>query len=162
MSNELQPKQKKSDPGSAWVGIVLVLLGIIFFAQQIGDFTFHNWWALFILIPFFSSIGTAFSMWRRDGRFHIGVWSTLYGGLMPLLVALIFLFDLSWGLYWPVFVIVPGIGVMISGLPFPRPDDVKVPTALLKHRAWPFFIGLSATLLGIIFLGRNLDLYDLT
>ncbi|MEJ2510567.1 MAG: hypothetical protein P8Y72_03115, partial [Anaerolineales bacterium] len=49
-----------------------------------------------------------------------------------------------------------------SGLPFPRPEDIKVPTALLRHRPWPFFIGLSALLLGITFLGRNLDLFDAT
>jgi len=59
-------------------------------------------------------------------------------------------------------VILPGFGTMISGLPFSRPEDVKVPTALLRHRPWPFFIGLSALLLGITFLGRNLDLFDAT
>ena len=79
-----------------------------------------------------------------------------------MMVALMFLFDFDWRTYWPIFVIVPGIGTMISGLPFSRPEDVKVPAALLRHRPWPFFIGLSATLLGITFLGRRLELFDLT
>jgi hypothetical protein len=164
MSNEMSPERKnrKDDSSSIWLGVVLILVGIVFFAQRFGNFELHNWWALFILIPAFSSFGSAVSMWYRDRKFHIGVWSTLYGGVFPLLVALMFLFDFDWGLYWPLFVIVGGFGMMISGLPFPRPKDVKVPTALLKHRAWPFFIGLSATLLGVTFLGRSLDLYDLT
>ena len=101
-------------------------------------------------------------MWRRDEKFHIGVWSTFYGGLFPLMVALMFFFDLDWGKYWPIFVILPGFGTMISGLPFPRPKDINVPTALLRHRPWPLFIGLSALLLGLTFLGRNLNLYDAT
>lgn len=158
---EVREKPKKRDPGSAWFGIALIFLGIIFFAQQFGNFKFYNWWAIFILIPAFSSFGTAYSMWQKSGKFHIGVWTTLYGGLFPLMVALMFLFDLDWGDYWPIFVIIPGFGTMISGLPFPRPEDVKVPTALLRHRPWPFFIGLSALLLGITFLGRNLGWYDL-
>jgi hypothetical protein len=157
-----EKKSKKSNPGSGWFGLVLIVLGIIFFAQQIGNFEFTNWWAVFILIPAFSAFGSSFRMWQRDGRFHFGVWSAFYGGLFPLMVALMFFFNLDWGKYWPVFVILPGFGTMISGLPFPRPEDIKVPTALLRHRPWPFFIGLSALLLGITFLGRNLDLFDAT
>ena len=162
MSDDISKNHGNDDSSSVWVGVVLILVGAVFLAQQFGSFSLDNWWALFILIPAFSAFASAITMWRKDKKFHVGVWSTLYGGLFPLLVALMFLFELEWGLYWPVFVIVPGIGMMISGLPFPRPADVKVPSALLKHRAWPFFIGLSATLLGFTFLGRNLDLYDLT
>lgn len=157
-----EKKAKRRDPGSAWFGMALITLGIIFFAQQLGDFRLNNWWAIFILIPAFSAFGTSFNMWRKSGQFHFGVWSTFYGGLFPLMVALMFFFNLDWGKYWPVFVILPGFGTMLSGLPFPRPEDIKVPTALLRHRPWPFFIGLSALLLGITFLGRNLDLFDTT
>ncbi len=153
-------KKPEKSGGSGWVGFMLIVLGIIFLAQQFGSFTFRNWWAIFILIPAFSAFGGAFNMWRRDGMLHFGVWSAFYGGLFPLAVALMFLFDLDWGLYWPIFIILPGFGTLISGLPFSRPQDVKVPTALLQHRPWPFFIGLSALLLGILFLGRNLDLFD--
>lgn len=163
MSNDtVENKPKKTGSDSLWLGVVLIVLGAIFFAQQFGNFKLHNWWAIFILIPAFSAFAAGIRMWQKDRRFHFGVWSTFYGGVFPLMVALMFLFDLDWGLYWPVFVIVPGIGTMISGLPFPRPQDIKVPAALLQHRPWPLFIGLSATLLGITFLGNNLDLFDLT
>lgn len=163
MSNDKPSvRERKPDSGSAWFGLALIIIGIIFFAQQLGDFQFNNWWAVFILIPAFSAFGSSFRMWQKSGKFHFGVWSTFYGGLFPLMVALMFFFDLDWGKYWPVFVILPGFGTMISGLPFPRPEDIKVPTALLRHRPWPFFIGLSALLLGITFLGRNLNLFEAT
>jgi len=166
MSNENEfeevKRPKRRDSGSAWFGVALIILGIIFLAQRFGNFEFTNWWAVFILIPAFSAFGSSISMWQRDRRFHIGVWSAFYGGLFPLAVAMMFFFNLDWGNYWPVFVILPGFGTMISGLPFPRPEDVKEPTALLRHRPWPFFIGLAALLLGITFLGRNLDLFDAT
>jgi hypothetical protein len=81
--------------------------------------------------------------------------------LFPLLVALMFLFELDWGDYWPLFVILGGFGTMLSGLPFSRPEEVRVPKALLRHRPWPFFIGLASLLLGLTFLGRNLGMIDL-
>jgi hypothetical protein len=101
-------------------------------------------------------------MWQRDGKFHYGVFSAFYGGLFPLLVALIFLFDLDWSVYWPLFVVLGGFGMLLSGLPFNRPDEINVPNALLQHRPWPFFIGLAGTLLGITFLGQTLGFYDFT
>lgn len=151
------PKPSSND--FPWVGVVLVLLGIFFLAQQFGDFSFDNWWALFILIPALSAFGSAFGIWRKAGRFNFGVWSTFYGGLFPLVVALIFLFDFDWGDYWPVFVMLGGIGMFVSGLPFRRPEDENAPLALLLHRPWAIFVGLSALLLGFIFLRMNLG-YD--
>jgi hypothetical protein len=147
--------------GSGWFGFILILIGLIFLAQQIGDFSFDNWWALFILIPALSAFGSGFRMWQRDGKFHYGVFSTFYGGMFPLLVALMFLFNLDWGLYWPLFVIVGGFGTMLSGFSFARPAGVKVPEALVRHRPWPLFIGLAAFLLGLTFLGHNLELFDI-
>ena len=156
------PPKPPKPPSSEfpWFGVVLIVLGIIFLAQQYGDFSFDNWWALFILIPAFSAFGSAFGIWRKTGRFNFGVWSTFYGGLFPLVVALIFLFDFDWGDYWPVFVILGGFGMLVSGLPFRRPEDESAPQALLLHRSWVIFVGLAGTLLGLTFLAQNLNLID--
>jgi len=155
-------RERRRDGSPGWLGFILIILGFIFLAQQFGNFSFDNWWALFILIPALSAFGSGFSMWQRDGKFHYGVFSTFYGGMFPLLVALMFMFNLDWGDYWPLFVILGGFGTMLSGLSFARPEEVKVPQALIRHRPWPFFIGLAALLLGLTFLGRNLGIYDLT
>jgi hypothetical protein len=150
----IKPPDKKGD--FPWYGVVLILLGFIFLAQQFGNFSFDNWWALFILIPAFSAFGSAYGIWRKAGRITFGAWTTFYGGLFPLLVALIFLFDLDWGDYWPLFVVLGGFSLLVSGLPFPRPEDDKAPPALLLHRPWAVFVGLSAFLVGFVFLRMNL------
>lgn len=146
---------------SIWFGLVLITLGIIFLLQRTGTVTIRNWWAVFILIPAFSAFASALRMWQRDRMFHFGVWSTFYGGVLPLAVALMFFLDLDWGVYWPVFVILGGFGSMINGMPFARPKEVKVPDALLRHRSWSFFIGLAAVLLGFGFLGQNLEIFEI-
>lgn len=157
---EMEEKGSRSSFGSFGIAIVLILVGILFLFQQFSDFSFENWWALFILIPTVSSFTTAINIWQRNGYFSFAVWSTFFGGLFPLLVAVMFLFNLDWGVYWPLFVILPGIGMTISGLPFPRKGDQKVPPALLCHRSWSLGVGLSAILLGATFLGINLNRID--
>jgi hypothetical protein len=104
MGNEDMEKKgadstSRYSPGSMGVALLLILLGVFFLLQRVSDFSLQNWWALFILIPTFSAFSTAFSLWQRSGRFSFGVWSTFYGGLFPLLVALMFLLNLSWGRY---------------------------------------------------------------
>lgn len=163
--SEEKPRRKMIQPnpggkGPGPFGFILILLGVILLAQQVGNFSFHNWWALFILIPALSAFGSGFSMWLKDGRFHYGVFSTLWGGIFPLFVAIMFLFEMDWGVYWPVFIILGGFGMFLSGMPYSRPADVKVPPALLKHRPWPLFIGLSATLLGLTFLFGRMGMID--
>jgi hypothetical protein len=156
-NQDVEPRKPKRSSGSIWFPIVLILLGIFFLLQEFGDFSFDNWWALFILIPALSAFGSAFGLWQKNGRFTFSVWSTFYGGLFPLLVALMFLFNLDWGDYWPLFVILGGFGMFVGGFPFNRPEDQKTPGVMLAHRPWMVFVGLSATLLGLTFLAFNLD-----
>ena len=143
--------------GGPWFAIVLIVLGVVLLLQRVGDFSFDNWWALFILIPVLSAFASAFEIWRRAGRFTFAVWSTFYGGLFPLLVAVLFLFNMDWGKYWPLFIILGGFGTLVGGLPFPRPEDAHTPRALLCHQGWMVSIGLAGTLLGAAFLALNLE-----
>ena len=149
------PRPARSS-GGPWFAIVLILLGILFLLQQFSDFGFENWWALFILIPVLSAFASAFGLWRRAGRFTFAVWSALYGGLFPLLVALLFLFDLDWGVYWPLFLVLGGFGMLVGGLPFRRSKEAQAPRVLLDHRPWMVSLGLAGTLLGAAFLALNL------
>ena len=56
-----------------WLGgAILVVLGLIFLAQNLGIATLNNWWAIFILIP---AVGAFTAAWRqikrkRDGAFR--------------------------------------------------------------------------------------------
>ena len=68
-------KERRRDGSPGWLGFILIILGFLFLAQQFGNFSFQNWWALFILIPALSAFGSGFNMWQKDGRFHYGVFS---------------------------------------------------------------------------------------
>jgi hypothetical protein len=60
---ELRRSQRRSNYGSlygSWLpGMILILLGGIFLAQNYFGATLHNWWALFILIPAIGTLTTA-------------------------------------------------------------------------------------------------------
>jgi hypothetical protein len=159
-TNDQQSRRSRRSSGSFWFPVALIVMGVIFLLQQMTDFKLYNWWALFILIPALSAFGGAFALWQRSGRFSFAVWSTFFGGLFPLAVALIFLLDLPWSNYWPVMVILGGISMMNSGFIGSKPQEVKISKSLLSHRPWSFFIGLGGTLLGVGFLGKTLGFFD--
>jgi hypothetical protein len=156
-SPETGSRRSDRSSRSIWLPIILIAVGVLFLLQRVGNFSFDNWWALFILIPALSAFGSAAEIWRRSGRFTFAVWSAFYGGLFPLLVALMFLFNLDWSDYWPLFIILGGFGVLVSGLPR-HLEDAEIPRAFIAHRPWAIFLGLAAALLGITFLAFNLDL----
>jgi hypothetical protein len=100
--------------GSLWVGIAFVLFGIIMILQTAHLVYLNNWWALFIMIPALASFGTAWSRARDSGgRFTRGVAESISGGLFISAVALLFLFNLDWGRYWPVFIVLAGLGMLL-------------------------------------------------
>jgi hypothetical protein len=95
------------------VGVVLILIGAIFLAQDLIDLNL-NWWALFILIPAVGSLANVWGIYRAQGRLTAATRGPLVGGVALLLVAGIFLFGLSWGTMWPLFLIVVGMGVLVA------------------------------------------------
>ncbi len=100
---------------AGWVGgAVLILLGAVFLLQNFDLIRLHNWWALFILIPALANFATAYNLYRRDGRLTGAVYGALTGGLILLLVASVFLLGFDWGMVWPVFLILIGLGILVS------------------------------------------------
>ena len=101
-----------------WIwGAVLIILGLVFLVQNLTGFRLDNWWALFILIPAVAAFANAWRAYQlNDRRINGQVTSSVVGGLFPLLVALIFLFDLDWGRIWPLFLILGGIALLLSRL----------------------------------------------
>lgn len=104
-------------PGMSWVpGVILIGIGAFFLINNFTDFHLNNWWALFILIPAFGSMGNFMRAYRKDGRLSGEARGSLIGSLVLFFVASIFLFELDWGTVWPVFLIIGGIGALLSGL----------------------------------------------
>ena len=119
MSQEQPPEQRHDDPRSprpAWIaGGVLILLGIIFIVRNVAGLSLGNWWALFILIPALGSLMTAYRMYERNGgRFTSASRGPLVGGLVLLAITAVFLFHLEWARIWPLFLILVGLGLLLT------------------------------------------------
>src|SRR5262245_15664548 len=112
MSSELpsneqpQPSTEPQASTSSWPllgGITLILLGGYFLAQQFGwldalPLPNFNCWALFILLPAFAIGQSAWRTYQANGeQFNREVRSKAMGAGMMLMVALVFLFGISWG-----------------------------------------------------------------
>jgi hypothetical protein len=107
-----QPPSMKRN-GAVISGIILISLGMIFLLQNFGFFYISNWWALFILLGTAGAWGSAWHIYQNNGqRITAAVTGPFIGGLFPLVVALIFLFNLDWGVVWPVFLIIAGVSVL--------------------------------------------------
>jgi hypothetical protein len=99
--------------GSIIGGIILIGIGLIFLLQNFGFFYFGNWWALFILLGTAGAWGSAWNHYQNNGhRITSAVTGAFIGGIFPLAVALIFLFNLDWSTMWPVFLIIAGVSVL--------------------------------------------------
>jgi len=99
--------------GNLVIGIVLIFMGIFFLANNFYDFYLNNWWALFILIPAFIAFNDARKIWNNNNRTMTReIKNRIVGGVFPLTVALIFLFNLNWGTVWPVFIIIIGASML--------------------------------------------------
>jgi hypothetical protein len=123
MSENVPPKEtsdRNENPlqrGAPWIGgVVLILLGLIFLIQNVSGLRLEHWWAIFILIPAFGSFAAAWRVYQTHGRLAAAARGPLIGGLVLLLVALIFLFGLDWGRIWPLFLIIAGIGALLGTL----------------------------------------------
>ncbi|MBN1260329.1 MAG: hypothetical protein JXB35_06570 [Anaerolineae bacterium] len=115
---EPEPRHTRRRGGEWMAGAVLILIGLIFLLQNVmGSMpVLDNWWALFILIPAVGSFSTAWQSYQRHGRLNSGARSSLIAGIAMVIVSAILLFGLDWGTWWPVFLILAGIGALLSGV----------------------------------------------
>ena len=122
--NEIHPSQPAPVHriGAVIGGIILVGIGLIFLLRNLGLFYFdffyiRNWWALFILLGTAGAWASAWHIYEANGhRITPAVTGPFIGGMFPLAVALIFLFQLNWGTIWPVFLIIAGAAVLVQSL----------------------------------------------
>jgi hypothetical protein len=110
-------ERESCGPGMSWVpGLILIGIGAFFLLQNFTDFELHNWWALFILIPAFGSFGNFWRITRNEGRINSDARGSLIGSMILFFIAAIFLFGWDWGVVWPIFLVIGGIGALLSGL----------------------------------------------
>lgn len=119
-----------------WVaGLVLIGLGLVFLFQNITGAQLGNWWALFILMPAVWAFWNAWEMVQHDGKLTPRAARMAQGGLFPLVIGLIFLFNLDFGRLWPLLLVVAGIGAILNPNKTPdKPDDTSSGQGSIGYR----------------------------
>jgi hypothetical protein len=109
--------QRHGSRRNGWIwGVILILLGMILLLQNMGFQYVTNWWALFILIPAFWAYVGAWDVIQANGRLTRRAASSLTVGILLTILALVFLFNLAFGLLWPVLLIAGGLALVLAGL----------------------------------------------
>jgi cell wall-active antibiotic response 4TMS protein YvqF len=119
----------KTGERSGWIlGLILIALGGVFLLQNAGlPVLVGNWWALFILIPAIAAFAAAWSLYQQNGHVTPPIIGLITGGLVPLTVALIFLFNIDFGSAWPVLLVVLGAGMLLRGTPESATENADRP-----------------------------------
>ncbi len=108
--------ERRGSYHSGWfIGLLLIVLGVIFLLQNLGIPFLRNWWALLILIPAFWSFTGAWDQYQAAQRVTRGVAWSILGGAILTVMALIFLFNIGLGVFWPVVLIAFGLGMVLVG-----------------------------------------------
>lgn len=114
LKNEEQGKGRHGSDSNWIPGLILIGLGLVFLLNNFFDIDFFdNWWALFILIPAVANLNNAWRQYREAGRWNDAAIGSLTGGILIGFVALIFLFELSWSMFWPILLIILGAGILL-------------------------------------------------
>ncbi len=103
------------EKGSNWImALVMIVVGIGLLVSNFTEFSFNNWWALFMLIPAAAMLRTVWVDHQAHGRLTSKSTGPLIGGLATLVMMGVFLFNLSWSGLWPLGFIFGGLAVWLG------------------------------------------------
>ena len=139
-----------------WSGLSLVALGVGVLVLNGFKGSLENWWALFILLPAFALFygGRAINR-RADGRLSFLARFNFAIGTLVLVVAVMFLINLDWSVWWPLMLMTPGFSMLIAS-----GKNGQNPTVA----AWIGYVRWLATTiigLGFVFLANELGVINL-
>ena len=103
-----------------WIGMVFIFGGAVALLNQLKILPFElNWWALLILLPSFGTLTSAYNRYRStNDLFEMRVMIPGLVGLFMLLLSVSLLvgdaIDLNLRVYWPIILIVLGLGLIIG------------------------------------------------
>lgn len=113
---EMEPEAEGWSKSEWVIGAVLIVVGIVLLASNLfeGLGFVSNWWAFFIFIPAVVNLNQAWQSYRSHGRLTEKAQGKLVGGLLIGAVAFILLFGFNFGTWWPVFLIIIGLGALLK------------------------------------------------
>ena len=107
-------------PSNIWIGLVFIFGGAVLLLSQLSILPFElNWWALLILFPAFGTLTSAYNRYRStNDLFEMGVMIPALVGLFMLLLSVSLLLgdaiNMNLKVYWPIILIVLGLGLIIG------------------------------------------------
>ena len=97
--------------------VAIIAIGVLFLANNLGYslawLDHGNWWAVIILLAAFAPLTRAWEVYQARGRIDAEVGYCLLSAGAVVLVASMFLLDLDWGTWWPLFVIMGGLYTLV-------------------------------------------------
>ena len=111
-----------SQPSHIWIGLVFIFGGAVILLNQLNFLPFQlNWWAFLVLFPAFGTLISAYNRYRSTHDvFDMGVMIPALVGLFMLLMSASLLLsnaiDLNLRVYWPIILIVLGLGLILGRL----------------------------------------------
>jgi len=150
-------KPKRS--GSVWWPLILILVGVILLIQNLhlANISFH-WWALFIFIPVFSSLNSAWKEFHLNQRFNTSVRSNFGSAVLIGTLGVILMFGMDWSRFWPLMVIAAGFSIFMGGLSIIEKDVNPRFSVWTGIAAW---VGLAGMVVGFGFLIQYLPIVSL-
>jgi hypothetical protein len=117
-----QPQQHPKDRNATAPAAALIIVGGIFLLRNLDLLPIEsNWWALLLLVPlYFLGQRILDLRSKHGGTLPAAARGPVSGFLSVSLVMVIFLFDLDWGEFWPLFIILAGVSFLIGGGSAPR------------------------------------------
>ncbi len=112
--SDLEAAEKQNvmgQPGSWIMGAVLIGVGGLLLLRNLTGFDFDNWWVLFWLIPLGGLLTGIWNQYQASGRINPGL---IIGATVMVFMIAVFLFNLSWGALWPIFLIFGGISALLG------------------------------------------------
>ncbi|HJP98617.1 MAG TPA: hypothetical protein VJ862_08660 [Rhodanobacteraceae bacterium] len=93
--------------------VAIIAIGVLFLLNNLGyNLAFldqGNWWAVLILLAALAPLTRAWEIHRARGRADAEVVHSILCGAAVALVGVMFLLELDWGTWWPLFVILGGL-----------------------------------------------------
>ncbi len=98
---------------AVFIGLILILLGSLFFLSEQGYIGRDRWWQYFLI-----GLGIIFlidgAMRYRQQNYHGFLVSRVIAGLVLVAIGVIFLLGAT--AWWPLILILAGIGITVGGL----------------------------------------------
>ncbi|MGN6314144.1 MAG: LiaF transmembrane domain-containing protein [Rhodanobacteraceae bacterium] len=124
MSDETRPARNYEY--RLFPALFVIALGVLFLLRNLDIgfdfFEFHNWWAWLILAAAIAPLTRAVELYRTGGKLDGAVIHYLFVAGAVIIMAVLFLLDLDWGRWWPLFVIMGGLSMLARG---DRPRTAK-------------------------------------